>query len=62
MVARGHGLNHSATVTESCSYVVVPIMCHRMKIKYLVQGGGGGGNLRHDHVLITVNIFSIKRK
>ena len=27
-----------------------------------IQGGGGGGNLRHDHVLVTVNIFSIKRK
>ena len=28
----------------------------------IIQRGGGGGAIRHDHVLITVNIFSIKRK
>ena len=36
--------------------------CDRPKIKVCQMSHGKGDNLRHDHVLITVNIFSIKRK
>ena len=52
------------TFTNTASFTKVEGKKLRYLFKQVGGGGEGGGGegLRHDHVLITVNIFSIKRK
>ena len=47
-----------------CDFIQVYIFTtnHHLKVKNIRPCHIKGENLRHDHMLITVNIFSIKRK